>query len=189
MTTSHRLLEVLHGVKVLAREYYELTGRPRGVTAEIAEYEAARLLGLTPSPARQAGYDATRATADGEQQLQIKGRCILPGSKPGQRVGAIDPTKQWDAVLSQRAPRANVLAGVAESEGRTPVRLRVTQVAHLAPSGYPRRSNSVPTNPVGADPSEHGQPSCRHGCGNTDADPCGSRNLTRLRPAQKLAWL
>ena len=28
MTASHRLLEVLHGVKVLAREYYELTGRP-----------------------------------------------------------------------------------------------------------------------------------------------------------------
>jgi hypothetical protein len=99
MTASHRLFEVLHGVKVLAREYYELTGRPLGVTAEIAEYEAARLLGLTLSPARQAGYDATRATADGEQLLQIKGRCILPGSKPGQRVGAIDPTKQWDAVL------------------------------------------------------------------------------------------
>jgi len=28
MTASHRLLEVLQGVKVLAREYYELTGRP-----------------------------------------------------------------------------------------------------------------------------------------------------------------
>ena len=69
------------------------------MTAEIAEYEAARLLGLTLSPARQAGYDATRSTKDGEQLLQIKGRCILPGSKPGQRVGAIDPTKQWDAVL------------------------------------------------------------------------------------------
>ncbi len=90
---------MLREVKVLAREYYELTGRPLGVTAEIAEYEAARLLGLTLSPARQAGYDAIRAAGDGEQQLQIKGRCILPGSKPGQRVGAIDLTKQWDAVL------------------------------------------------------------------------------------------
>jgi hypothetical protein len=69
------------------------------VTAEIAEYEAARLLGLTLSPARQAGYDAMRATADGEQQLQIKGRRILAGSEPGQRIGAIDLTKQWDAVL------------------------------------------------------------------------------------------
>ncbi len=99
MASSHRLLEVLHGVKVLAREYYELTGRPLGVTAEIAEYEAAQLLGLRLSPARQAGYDAIRATGNGEQLLQIKGRCILPGSKPGQRIGAIDLTKQWDTVL------------------------------------------------------------------------------------------
>ncbi|MDQ3677561.1 MAG: hypothetical protein M3401_12295 [Actinomycetota bacterium] len=86
-------------MKVLAREYYELTGRPLGVTAEIAEYEAAQLLGLRLSPARQAGYDAIRATGNGEQLLQIKGRCILPGSKPGQRIGAIDLTKQWDTVL------------------------------------------------------------------------------------------
>ncbi len=66
MMASHNLLEVLNGVKVLAREYYELTGRPLGVTAEIAEYEAARLLKLTLSPARQAGYDATarRQTAN-----------------------------------------------------------------------------------------------------------------------------
>jgi hypothetical protein len=48
---------------------------------------------------RQSGYDAVRATRDGEQLLQIKGRCMLPGSKPGQRVGAIDLDKQWDAVL------------------------------------------------------------------------------------------
>jgi hypothetical protein len=31
--------------------------------------------------------------------LQIKGRCLLPGSKPGQRLGSIDITKDWDAVL------------------------------------------------------------------------------------------
>jgi hypothetical protein len=31
--------------------------------------------------------------------LQIKGRCILPGCKPGQRVGSIDIKKDWDAVL------------------------------------------------------------------------------------------
>lgn len=90
---------MLHDVKLVAREYYELTGRPLGVTAEVAEYEAARLLGVELSPVRQAGYDAMRTTRDGDQYLQIKGRCILPGSKPGQRMGAIDLNKKWDAVL------------------------------------------------------------------------------------------
>jgi len=90
---------VLRDVKLLAREYYDLTGRPLGVTAEVAEYEAARLLGVKLSPVRQSGYDATRATRGGEQYLQIKGRCVLPGSKSGQRVGAIALDKRWDAVL------------------------------------------------------------------------------------------
>ncbi|KKL88671.1 hypothetical protein LCGC14_1922360, partial [marine sediment metagenome] len=72
---------------------------PLGVTAEIAEYEAARLLGLELSPVRQSGYDAIRTTPEGDQRLQIKGRCILIGSKPGQRLGSIDLKKQWDAVV------------------------------------------------------------------------------------------
>lgn len=99
MPSGDGLLRVLRDVKLLAREYYELTGRPLGVTAEVAEYEAARLLGVELSPVRQSGYDAIRVTRDGEQYLQIKGRCILPGSKPGQRVGGIDLDKRWDAVL------------------------------------------------------------------------------------------
>lgn len=49
--------------------------------------------------ARQAGYDAIRKTARGPQLLQIKGRCILPGSKPSQRVGGIKLDKEWDVVL------------------------------------------------------------------------------------------
>lgn len=99
MASSKRLLQLLGDVKDLAREYYDLTGRPLGVTAEIAEYEAARLLGVKLSPVRQSGYDAVRETPEGKQLLQIKGRCILPSSKPGQRVGGVDIDKQWDAVL------------------------------------------------------------------------------------------
>lgn len=33
------------------------------------------------------------------RRLQIKGRCLLPGCKPGQRLGSIDLKKDWDAVL------------------------------------------------------------------------------------------
>ena len=84
--------------KTLARRYRELTGRPIGITGEVAEYEAMRLLGLNPAKVRQAGYDAIRSRGRVKEYLQIKGRCILTNN-PGQRLGKIDLKHQWDAVL------------------------------------------------------------------------------------------
>lgn len=94
-----RIMEILREAKKLAQEYRVLTRKPLGITGEVAEYEAARLLGVQLTPARQAGYDATENNAGTTHRLQIKGRCILPGCKPGQRLGSIDVTKDWDAVL------------------------------------------------------------------------------------------
>ena len=65
----------------------------------MAEYEAARLLGVELTPARQAGYDAIEQRSGQAWRLQIKGRVMLPGAKPGQRVGRIDITKDWDSAL------------------------------------------------------------------------------------------
>src|SRR6266542_6219556 len=96
---SGRILEVLRAAKSLAQEYRRLTGKPLGITGEVAEYEAARLLGVELTPARQAGYDATEVVDGLVRRLQIKGRCLLPNCKPGQRLGSIDITKEWDAVL------------------------------------------------------------------------------------------
>lgn len=96
---QERVKDLLGNVKELAREYYTLTGRPLGVTAEIAEYEAALLLGLELAPVRQPGYDAIRETASGRTLLQIKGRRIPAGANSGQRVGRIDLEGEWDAVL------------------------------------------------------------------------------------------
>jgi hypothetical protein len=42
--SDERLLELLAEAKRLAKEYRALTGRPLGVTGEVAEYEVARLL-------------------------------------------------------------------------------------------------------------------------------------------------
>lgn len=92
-------MEILRDAKKLAQEYHQLTGKPLGITGEVAEYEAARLLGLELTQARQAGYDATEQKDGSLRRLQIKGRCMLPGCKPGQRVGSIDTKKEWDAVL------------------------------------------------------------------------------------------
>jgi hypothetical protein len=93
---EERVLEILAAVKTLVQEYSQLTGRPLGITGEVAEYEAARLLRLRLRPARQEGYDAVDANG---RTIQIKGRCISAGSKPGQRLGRIDVSKAFDAVL------------------------------------------------------------------------------------------
>lgn len=98
-TDSTRTLDILCQVKMLAKEYRSLTGRPLGCTGEIAEYEAVRILELQLAPVRHPGYDAVRVVPGGTQRLQIKGRCVLPGARPGQRIGRIDCEKEWDAVL------------------------------------------------------------------------------------------
>jgi hypothetical protein len=92
-----RRMKILREAK--SAGYRTLTGKPLGITGEVAEYEAARLLGVELTPARQAGYDAVEHGAGVIRRLQIKGRCLLPGCKPGQRLGSIDITKEWDAVL------------------------------------------------------------------------------------------
>lgn len=93
------MIDMLRRAKQVAQEYRLLTGKPLGITGEVAEYEAARLLGLELTPARQAGYDAIERRDGVVRRLQVKGRCLLPGCKPGQRLGSIRIEKEWDAVL------------------------------------------------------------------------------------------
>lgn len=99
--TSDPLIDVLRDAKRLAIRYRELTGRPLGVTGEVAEYEACRLLGLELAPVRSPGYDAIRRLDDGTVELvQIKSRCILAGaSRRSGQIGAIKRAGEWDAVM------------------------------------------------------------------------------------------
>ena len=125
MEDSGQVLQLLADAKVIARQYYALTGKPLGITGEVAEYEAARLLGITLTPARQAGYDAIERVNGKQRTLQIKGRCLPSGCTPGQQLGSIQPGKEWDAVLMVlldstfsateiwEADRAAVLAALA----------------------------------------------------------------------------
>lgn len=100
LSKEQRVIDILREAKRLAREYYQLTKKPLGITGEIAEFEAHQLLdNVELTPARQAGYDAIEHTADGDRYLQIKGRCVLPNSKPGQKIGAIKTVESWDALL------------------------------------------------------------------------------------------
>ena len=90
-----RIREILRTIKPLAAEYYRLTGKPLGVTGEIAEYVAAETLGLTLVAARNPGYDALRGT----ERIQIKGRAYGKIAKPGQRMSRIKLGEPCDTVL------------------------------------------------------------------------------------------
>ena len=94
-----RVRDILMTVKPLAAEYYRLTGKPLGVTGEIAEYVASDVLGLDLAPPRTHGYDAIRKTASGQQRIQIKGRAYGEDAKPSQRLGTIKRGSPCDAVL------------------------------------------------------------------------------------------
>ncbi|MBI4291274.1 MAG: hypothetical protein HY661_07345 [Betaproteobacteria bacterium] len=99
MGNDDEILKVLQSAKKLAQQYRKLTGKPLGITGEIAEYEAARILKIKLTPARNPGFDATEKRNGAVRRLQIKGRCLLPESKRGQRIGSINIKKKWDAVL------------------------------------------------------------------------------------------
>jgi hypothetical protein len=49
--------QILSEAKILAKKYKSLTGKPLGITGEIAEFSAAHALGLELSEARQPGYE------------------------------------------------------------------------------------------------------------------------------------
>ena len=101
-----KVRDILLQAAQLAREYYAETGRPLGITGEIAEAEAATLMGLTLAPPRQEGHDATRIVDGIEQLVQVKGRRFpspAPGEKPksmgSQKLGRIRRDYPWHVVM------------------------------------------------------------------------------------------
>jgi hypothetical protein len=74
-------------------------GKPLpGISNEIAEYDAVKLLQLKPRPEGEVGYDAIDP-AHGDKRIQIKSRTIFDESKSGQRVGQLKLDKEWDSVV------------------------------------------------------------------------------------------
>lgn len=94
-----KILNILNEAKDVALRYYKLTNKPLGITGEIAEYEAATLLGLSLCSARQSGYDATEILDGKEYRVQIKGRYMPDPKKVSARIGTIDISKPFDSVL------------------------------------------------------------------------------------------
>ncbi|MDJ0807014.1 MAG: hypothetical protein QNJ78_09295 [Gammaproteobacteria bacterium] len=85
--------------RVLAAEYRRTMGKPLpGISSEIAEHDAVKLLGLEADTDRETGFDATDP-ARGDKRILIKSRTIFDESKSGQRIGQMKLDKDWDSVL------------------------------------------------------------------------------------------
>ena len=85
--------------RVLAAEYRRTMGKPLpGISNEIAEHDAVKLLQLQPRPEGESGYDAIDP-ARGDKRIQIKSRTIFDESKSGQRLGQLKLEREWDSVV------------------------------------------------------------------------------------------
>jgi len=91
--------KLISQARQLAAEYRRTMGKPLpGISNEIAEHDAIRLLGLVPKPEGETGYDAIDPSRE-NKRIQIKSRTILDESKSGQRIGQVKMDKEWDSVV------------------------------------------------------------------------------------------
>ena len=97
MYTPEQLEEigiVLNEAKIVAIKYRKLTGKPLGITSEVAEYEAAIKMNCVLCEARNPGYDLIDRE---NKRVQVKGRVTPIGRVPTINRNTLD--KPWDYVL------------------------------------------------------------------------------------------
>ena len=83
----------------IAADYRRATGKPLGISAEIARHDACTYLELEPRE-DASGYDAIGLKGEHEGvRFQIKGRAIFDDKKGGQRLGKIKAEQDWDKIL------------------------------------------------------------------------------------------
>ena len=83
----------------IAAEYRRATGKPLGISAEIASHDACTYLELEANE-EAIGYDAVGLKGHREgRRFQIKGRAIFDEQKGGQRLGQIKVEQDWDKIL------------------------------------------------------------------------------------------
>ncbi|MFQ5486895.1 MAG: hypothetical protein ACE5ET_00430 [Gammaproteobacteria bacterium] len=84
----------------LAADYRRATGRPlAGVSSEVCQHDAARLLDLEICDSPMGGYDALGKGERAGKRIQIKGRAIFDERKSGYRIGQLKVDQEWDSVM------------------------------------------------------------------------------------------
>jgi hypothetical protein len=94
----YNLDKLMDETRRIAAEYRRSTGSTLPVSAELAKFDAIRLLGLSPASETERAVDACLHTDGGTQKVQIKGRVIFD-DKQGQRVGQMSLDAGWDLLV------------------------------------------------------------------------------------------
>lgn len=90
--------KLISQARQLAAEYRRTMGKPLpGISSEIAEHDAVRLLKLEAKASPEGGWDALDPETN--ERIQIKSRTIFDESKSGQRIGQLKTNQEWDAVV------------------------------------------------------------------------------------------
>jgi len=85
--------------RILAAEYRNAMGKPLpGISNEIAEHDAIRLMQLQPKPEGAVGYDAIDPSRN-DMRIQIKSRVVFDETKTNQRLGQLNVNQDWDSVM------------------------------------------------------------------------------------------
>jgi len=83
----------------LAADYRRATGKPLGISNEIAVHDVIRLMKLVPAEPGAGGYDAIGTGSREGRYIQIKGRTIFDDSKGGERIGQVKMDQEWDSIM------------------------------------------------------------------------------------------
>jgi hypothetical protein len=98
--TVYSVDKLISEARRIAADYRRATGKTMGgVTGEVAENDAARLLHLELLREKPGGYDAIGKGQREGKKIQIKGRAIFDESKSGQRIGQLKVDQEWDSVV------------------------------------------------------------------------------------------
>lgn len=98
--TVYSVDKLISEARRIAADYRRATGKTLGgVTGEVAENDAARLLHLELLKEKPGGYDAIGKGQREGKKIQIKGRAIFDESRSGQRIGQLKVDQEWDSVV------------------------------------------------------------------------------------------
>lgn len=98
MSNPYAADKLIAQARVLAAEYRRTMGKPLpGISNEIAEHDAVKLLGLEAKASEQGGWDAI--DPHNGERIQIKSRTIFDETKGGERIGQLKLNQDWDAVV------------------------------------------------------------------------------------------
>jgi hypothetical protein len=91
----YALETLMDKTRLLAAEYYRTMQQSLPVSAELATYDACRLLGLTRNTTPLRGVDATM----GGKKILIKSRVLFKPDQSAARLGQIQQDGLWDSLV------------------------------------------------------------------------------------------